>query len=187
MASGTAVVTTGAGTEDYAFHEVNALVIASRDPDGMAAAVCRLIEDETLRATLVSAGLKTARTYTWDRAVQEREAMLVDIHYDRISYDRFKGVSLGLTDVTGREFERAPVAVLPKNAGGLYWSPAGHLFLLHDGMQRHVQSGDLVPVLVERGWMYIEMDELQIARIPAGFPLRTANDVPYCRQDASDA
>ena len=31
MASGTAVVTTDYGTEDYAFHEKNALVIGSRD------------------------------------------------------------------------------------------------------------------------------------------------------------
>ena len=187
MASGTAVVTTKAGTEDYVFDGQNALAIDSRDVGAMVTALRRLIDDGALRAALASRALKTASQFTWDRAVSEREALLLDIYYDRVDYDRERGVMLGLTDANDRFFERAPSDALAADKQGLFWSFDHHLYLIHNGVRRHVTDGHLIPVLLDRGWGYVDVEELQKARIPMGAPVITIEDVPYNRRrDLSD-
>jgi len=75
MACGAPVVTTRYGTEDYAFHEQNALVVPPRDQQKMAEAILRVVSDEELAAKLRSAGVKTAKEFTWEKTVNKVEAL----------------------------------------------------------------------------------------------------------------
>ena len=65
MASGTAVICTRLGTEDYAVHEQNCLIVPAREPDAIAAAVQRLARDGDLRRELVANGIATAQRFQW--------------------------------------------------------------------------------------------------------------------------
>jgi glycosyltransferase involved in cell wall biosynthesis len=65
MASGTAVLTTREGTEDFAQDRVNALVVPGRNVPALAAAVAELADDPALRASLAQAGLETASKFSW--------------------------------------------------------------------------------------------------------------------------
>jgi len=76
MACGLAVVTTPYGTEDYAENENNCLICQPKDPEGIARAVIRLIENETLRKKLSVNGIKTAKHFTWQRSVCNLENLL---------------------------------------------------------------------------------------------------------------
>jgi hypothetical protein len=176
MASGTAVITTDYGTEDYAFDEQNALVVGSRDVDAMVQALCRLIEDEPLRERLANAGFETSKTFTWDRAVENREKILLDIHHCKTGYDRLAPAGLGLTDHFGIEFERAPADVkIPES--GLFWHD-GCLYLLHAGMKRPVIEASLLPALMESNLRYVTVDNLTFVRTPLGYPISDIGDVP---------
>ena len=176
MASGTAVVTTGYGTEDYAVHEQNALVVGSRDIEGMVVALSRLIEDDTLRNRLAVAGRHTAQEFTWDRAVELRENILLDIHRGSVQYDVLASAKLGLADSWGLEFERAPRdLVIPESA---ICCKNGNLFLIHGGVRHHVMSPDIIPALLKGSVQYIELDNLTMARIPMGLPISKLADVP---------
>lgn len=177
MASGTPPVTTAVGVEDYARDGVNALVTPPRDAAAMAQAVLRLLRDAPLRADLAQAGLETAAQFTWERAVEAREKLLFDIHRDEVGYDRWAATGLGLVDGGGAPFERAPADALP-DGEGLYWDE-GRLLLLAGGVRRYVQEPRLVPLLLERGWMFVEPDPLDQARIPYGPPIGTQAEVPF--------
>jgi len=78
MACGGAVVTTPFGTEDYALDGVNALVVPARNEAAMAEAVIRLLTDQSLRQRMVSAGLETAKQFTWEKSVKQMEKTLLD-------------------------------------------------------------------------------------------------------------
>ena len=75
MACGTPVVTTPYGTEDYAFHEKNCLVVPARDPKSLSDAVLRLLGDEDLRENFKKEGPKTAKKFTWDKTVDKVEKL----------------------------------------------------------------------------------------------------------------
>ena len=75
MACGTPVVTTPFGTEDYAFHEKNCLVVPPKDPKALANAVLRLLEDEGLREQFRKEGPKTAEQFTWNKTVNKVETL----------------------------------------------------------------------------------------------------------------
>jgi glycosyltransferase involved in cell wall biosynthesis len=176
MASGTAVITTAYGTEDYAFDGQNALVIGSRDVEAMYRAVSRLIEDEALREKLAAAGLTTAQEFNWDRAVVRREQILLDIHHGKTKYDLLKPAGLGLSDSFGIDFERAPLDVkVPES--GMFWQE-GTLYLLHAGVKRPITNADLVPTLVEYNLRYLTVDNLTFIRTPTGFPISRIADLP---------
>jgi glycosyltransferase involved in cell wall biosynthesis len=70
MATGTPVVCTRIGTEDYAFDDVNSLIVPPKDPEAMAAAMRRIREDADLRRELVANGLSTAALHRWVDAEQ---------------------------------------------------------------------------------------------------------------------
>ena len=76
MACETAVITTPFGTEDYARHGENALVVPAREPAAMAEAIRTLAADEGLRRRLAAAGLQTARAFHWDRSVNRMAELL---------------------------------------------------------------------------------------------------------------
>lgn len=176
MASGTAVVTTDYGTEDYAFHEQNALVVGSRQIDAMYAALCRLVEDKPLRDRLAKAGYQTAQEFTWERAVERRERILLDIHRGHPGYDVMGAAKLGLTDYSGTAFEHFSSNGEPR-ASGIFWYH-GDLYLMHNGMKRHVTTLDVVPTLLARNARYINPDSLTVVRTPMGFPISSPADVP---------
>jgi len=75
MACGAPVVTTPYGTEDYAFHEENCLVVPPKDPKAIADAVLRLLEDEDLREKFKKEGPKTAKQFTWNKTVDKVEKL----------------------------------------------------------------------------------------------------------------
>ncbi|PIN67636.1 hypothetical protein COV94_06945, partial [Candidatus Woesearchaeota archaeon CG11_big_fil_rev_8_21_14_0_20_57_5] len=63
------IITDCGGPSDYARHEENCLLVRPHDPEGMTAAIVRLLRDDTLRDQLGKAALKTAEAFTWERMV----------------------------------------------------------------------------------------------------------------------
>lgn len=176
MASGTAVVTTDAGTEDYAFDGSNARVVGARRVDQMISALSELIEDCELRTRLAREGRRTAEEFTWDRAVRDREEILMAIHRGEVTYDTWKPAKLGLLDGNGIAFEDAP-ADLPSSDPSLFWRD-DMLYLLHNNMRREVQCSAVVPALLQNEISYLTIDELIFARTPAGPPITSWADLP---------
>jgi hypothetical protein len=175
MASGTAVVTTNLGTEDYAVNGKNAVVVGARDIEQMAAAVLNLIENPALRQRLSREGRVTSEHFTWDRAVLERERLLFDIHNGKIYYDVARSAMLGLHDSERVAFERAPNdlhCIRPT----LYWEDE-KLFLISGGERRQVIQPELIAEIIERGAEYADMDELVTERIPKGAPILSKYDL----------
>jgi glycosyltransferase involved in cell wall biosynthesis len=68
MASGTATVVTGTGTEDYAVDGVNALVRSARQPHVLAQAIIALARDPAQAHRLAQQGLATAERFNWNKA-----------------------------------------------------------------------------------------------------------------------
>jgi glycosyltransferase involved in cell wall biosynthesis len=75
MACGAPVVTTPYGTEDYAFHEKNCLVVPPKDPKALADAVLRLLNDGDMREKIGKEGPETAKQFTWDKTVDKVEKL----------------------------------------------------------------------------------------------------------------
>jgi GT2 family glycosyltransferase len=78
LACGVPLVTTdNGGCREYAHDGETALVVPPRDAGAMAAAMSRLLEDETLAKELASNGLDLVdRDFDWDRRTEEFEAIL---------------------------------------------------------------------------------------------------------------
>jgi glycosyltransferase involved in cell wall biosynthesis len=76
MASGSAVITTPYGTEDYAINMRNSLVVPPHDPEKMAKAVITLYEKSDLRQKLISQGLEDAKEFNWTRSVNKLASLL---------------------------------------------------------------------------------------------------------------
>jgi len=72
------VVPAEGGADEYAEHEVNALVVDTRSVDECAAAVERLARDADLRGRLARAGLERATTYSVQRAAISEIAVFVE-------------------------------------------------------------------------------------------------------------
>ncbi len=88
MATGTAVVSTPIGTEDYAFDGKNALTAPSKNPQAMGLALLRLAESPALCFALTEAGIQTAARFGWDNAVKRLEIMFAEA-VDDSSNNRF--------------------------------------------------------------------------------------------------
>ena len=78
MACRAPVVTTPYGTEDYAFHEENSLVVPPKDPKALADGVLRLLEDDDMRENFGKEGPETAKQFTWDKTVDDVEKLFKD-------------------------------------------------------------------------------------------------------------
>jgi glycosyltransferase involved in cell wall biosynthesis len=171
MASGTAVVTTAYGTEDYAFDGVNSLVVNSRDVPGMVRAVTQLLENPDLRQRLAKAGRAKAEEYSWDRAVDVREKMLQDICDGRVDYDIFAMTRTGLADESGIPFEACPADLVQPPDGKLIRVQNKIIFLLHNGCKRRIMTQTVLNHSSLQGAEIVDVDELTAARIPAGCPI----------------
>ena len=78
LACGAALVAADSvGIRDYASHEETALIVPPGRPDLLSAAVERLIEDQELRHRLARQGEAKVRRFTWERAVNALEGLLV--------------------------------------------------------------------------------------------------------------
>jgi glycosyltransferase involved in cell wall biosynthesis len=76
MACGTPIITTRYGTEDYAVHNKNALVVNPQDARAIAEQTIRVLENEQLRESLVKKGLETVKKYQWDNTIEKLEHYL---------------------------------------------------------------------------------------------------------------
>jgi len=76
MACGTAVITTKLGTEDYAYDCENALVIPPKQPEVLADAIIKLIEQPELAKHLATNGIETACNFTWHKATNRLEEII---------------------------------------------------------------------------------------------------------------
>ncbi|MEW5760602.1 MAG: glycosyltransferase family 4 protein [Candidatus Thermoplasmatota archaeon] len=83
MACGTPVVTTRCGTEDYAIHNENALVVMPRSINEIAEAIIKVLTDEDLQEKLRKNGIETAKKFTWDRAVDNLEKIFLEALEER--------------------------------------------------------------------------------------------------------
>jgi glycosyltransferase involved in cell wall biosynthesis len=95
MACGTAVVTTRLGTEDYAYDGENALVIPPKQPEALAEAVIKLIDEPAVAGRLARNGIETAREFTWNKAADRLE----EIIQQAIASDHGKGFA-DITEVS---------------------------------------------------------------------------------------
>ena len=69
MACGAALVTTAnGGSDEFASHGINSLVVPPGEPSAIAGAVLRLLEDVDLRMSLSDGGRRTAAVFTTSRA-----------------------------------------------------------------------------------------------------------------------
>lgn len=79
MGCGAALVSTdNGGSRDYAFDGETALVVPVGDPEAMAAAVIRLLDDDELRTRLARAGAASVRRFDWDASGERLERVLAD-------------------------------------------------------------------------------------------------------------
>jgi glycosyltransferase involved in cell wall biosynthesis len=79
MACGAAVVVTdNGGSRQYARHGENCLVVPVDDAAAMGDAALSLLRDDALRSRIATAGATTAAMYTWERAADALERLLID-------------------------------------------------------------------------------------------------------------
>ncbi|HTY13851.1 MAG TPA: glycosyltransferase family 4 protein [Candidatus Omnitrophota bacterium] len=83
MACRTACITTNVGAvPDYADNGRTALVVPPKDPPKMAAAILELLNDRSKREKMTLAGFESIKKFTWDRTVDEMEAIFKRIMSD---------------------------------------------------------------------------------------------------------
>jgi len=76
MACGVPVVCTAiGGVRDFALHERTALLVPPRDPEALAEAILRMVEDRALRERLREEALRTVRAFSWDESAARMEAI----------------------------------------------------------------------------------------------------------------
>lgn len=74
MACGAPVVTTDSGgINDFAEHGRNALIVPPRDPNKLAEAILKVLNDEQLAKKLVREGIRTVKKFTWRKTVDKTE------------------------------------------------------------------------------------------------------------------
>ena len=65
------------GVQGIAQNKETALLVPPRDPEAMATAILRLVQDENLRATLVENAYQHILRFNWDRSAQQLEQILL--------------------------------------------------------------------------------------------------------------
>lgn len=109
MACGTPVIGSAVGgLLDTVVHGSTGLHVPPRDPDALAAALRRLLDDDGLRHRLgARASWRSRREYSWDVIARRMESVYADVAVRRHSRD-------GVLDVHGN----GPLAALPKERSG---------------------------------------------------------------------
>jgi glycosyltransferase involved in cell wall biosynthesis len=79
MACGTPVVTTDSGgIREFARDGENCLICPPRDPERIAGAVIRLLEDDAMKKGFILEGLKSVQEFTWKKVVDRFERALLN-------------------------------------------------------------------------------------------------------------
>lgn len=74
MATGCPLICTDMhGNRDFCHDGKNCLMVPQNDPQAMADAITKILEDKKLQQKLSAAGLKTAKNYTWDAIIPKLE------------------------------------------------------------------------------------------------------------------
>ena len=134
MASGTAVITTPYGTEDYAIDGHTAIVVRPRVVSDFVIALDGLVRIAELRQRLARNGRAIAESLTWDGAVAAREELLWRIHRNQMPTGGLQGFDTGILDGFGTSFDRLSAEVGAKE---------GELLDGADSKQYVVESGRL--------------------------------------------
>lgn len=92
MACGTAVVTSGLGTEEIAIDGQNALVVPPPKPKLLADAIIRLARDPRLAKNLADKGIETAQRFTWEKAADNIEQIINQAVKDYPFSDAFSDI-----------------------------------------------------------------------------------------------
>ena len=79
MACGLPAITTLPGTEDYAIHNENCLIVEPRNPESIASAIVSLAKDAELRKRLGERAAIDAKKFNWDFAGHQMELVLKSI------------------------------------------------------------------------------------------------------------
>ncbi len=80
MGCGCAVVSTDIdGVREYADDGLTALLSPARDPEALAANLCRLLDDDALRLRLAQAGHAEIQQFTWESATRDLERVFAGI------------------------------------------------------------------------------------------------------------
>ena len=77
MCGAALVATDNSSLREYARHEQPALLSPPKNPELLAANVLRLIRDSDLRIALASRGNAYIQRFTWEKAVEQFEATLM--------------------------------------------------------------------------------------------------------------
>jgi len=85
MASGVPLICTEAGTTDFAFNQITAIVVPARSPQLMADALQMLNSDIGLRTRLAEEGRKTIETFTWPVLTRKLIDLVESCRFDRTS------------------------------------------------------------------------------------------------------
>ena len=85
MASGVPLICTEAGTIDFAFNQITAIVVPSRSPQLMADALQMLSSDIGLRIRLADEGRKTIEAFTWSMLTRKLIDLVESCRFDRTS------------------------------------------------------------------------------------------------------
>jgi len=89
MACGLAVVATeSGGVREYLHDGENALIVSPREPRSLVRAIQKLMEDSDLRRSLAKQGLADSLDFTWDKAADKFEKVLLEITSDANAHRR---------------------------------------------------------------------------------------------------
>ena len=100
MACGTAVVASGLGIEDVCQHEENSLIVPPRNPECLADAIIRLIQNVDLAKNLAKKGVETAQRFTWEKSADTLEQII----NQTVKHYTFKGVFLDIPELISGKF-----------------------------------------------------------------------------------
>jgi len=79
MACGCALVAAANhGVQDFSEHEITALHAPIKQPAALARQLLRAVRDDALRLRIAEAGHQRIQRYTWERAVDAMEALLLN-------------------------------------------------------------------------------------------------------------
>ncbi len=85
MACGTTLVTTKFGTEDYAFNNVNSLVVYPRRPEDLAEKIILALKDREKSLVLAKNALETVKKFSWERQTDKLEKIFSELPPSTIS------------------------------------------------------------------------------------------------------
>ncbi len=137
MACGTAVITTAAGTEDYAIEGHTAILARPRVISDFVTALDGLVRLPELRERLARNGRAMAESLSWEGSVKAREELLWRIHNNAMPNSLLQGLDTGIVDGYGVPFERLTPEVTFQDGELLYGTDGKH-YLVESGRLRRV-------------------------------------------------